>query len=72
MWERWNAWDGTNAVGGMNSLNHYAFGSVGEYLFSDIGGINAASPGWQKRPFDRWSVAVFNFGKSELQIAAQG
>ncbi len=48
IWERWDGWDGKNPKGGMNSLNHYAFGSVGEYLFSGIAGLKAASPGWQK------------------------
>jgi len=49
MWERWDGW--TPAGGfetvGMNSFNHYAFGSVGEYLYSAIGGINPASPGYK-------------------------
>ena len=43
MWERWDGW--TPAKGfqtiGMNSFNHYAFGAVGEYLYSAVGGINA-------------------------------
>jgi alpha-L-rhamnosidase len=49
MWERWDGW--TPAGGfqtiGMNSFNHYAFGAVGEYLYSAVGGIKAASPGYQ-------------------------
>jgi len=49
MWERWDGW--TPAAGfqsvGMNSFNHYAFGSVGEYLYSAVGGITAASPGYK-------------------------
>ena len=48
IWERWVAWDGKNPVGGMNSLNHYAFGAVGEYLFGMIGGIQPAAPGYKK------------------------
>lgn len=48
MWERWDAWDGKHAKGGMNSLNHYAFGSVGEYLYGMIGGIQAEEPGYKK------------------------
>ncbi len=49
MWERWDGWTpggGFQSVG-MNSFNHYAFGSVGEYLYSVVGGINPASPGYQ-------------------------
>lgn len=49
MWERWDGW--TPGAGfqtiGMNSFNHYAFGSVGEYLYSVIGGIKPTSPGYK-------------------------
>jgi hypothetical protein len=31
----------------MNSFNHYSLGSCGEYLFSGIGGIRPASPGFK-------------------------
>ena len=49
MWERWDGW--TPGAGfetiGMNSFNHYAFGSVGEYLYGVVGGIKPASPGYK-------------------------
>ncbi len=48
IWERWVAWDGKTPQGGMNSLNHYAFGAVGEYLYRMVGGISEATPGYQK------------------------
>ena len=48
IWERWVAWDGIKPEGGMNSLNHYAFGAVGEYLFRIIGGISEETPGYQR------------------------
>jgi len=32
----------------MNSFNHYAFGAVGEFLFTDIGGIRNDSIGFRK------------------------
>ena len=42
IWERWDGW--TEEKGfqdpGMNSFNHYAFGSVGEWLFRFIAGID--------------------------------
>jgi len=49
MWERWDGWTpgGGFEATTMNSFNHYAFGSVGQYLYSAIGGINPASPGYQ-------------------------
>ena len=41
IWERWDGW--TEAKGfqdpGMNSFNHYALGSCGEWLFSRLAGI---------------------------------
>jgi len=49
MWERWDGWTpggGFQSVG-MNSFNHYAFGAVGQYLYSTVGGINASSPGYK-------------------------
>jgi alpha-L-rhamnosidase len=49
MWERWDGW--TPGAGfespTINSFNHYSFGAVGQYLFSVVGGINPASPGYQ-------------------------
>lgn len=45
MWERWNS--DTGDVG-MNSLNHYAFGAIGAFLFRRIAGIAAAQPGFRR------------------------
>jgi len=49
MWERWDGWTpgGGFQTIGMNSFNHYAFGAVGEYLYSTVGGISATSPGYK-------------------------
>ena len=49
MWERWNGWTPERGFGdiGMNSFNHYSFGAVGEYLYGNVGGIQAGSPGYQ-------------------------
>lgn len=43
----WERWDGLTAEGGfqatgMNSFNHYAFGSVGAWLYSAVAGIDQA------------------------------
>ncbi len=50
IWERWNSLlpDGTISGTGMNSLNHYAYGSVVEFMYKYIGGIRAMEPGFQK------------------------
>ncbi len=50
MWERWDGWTpdrGFQTIG-MNSFNHYSFGSVGEYLYSAVAGISADAPGYDK------------------------
>ncbi|KQV05011.1 family 78 glycoside hydrolase catalytic domain [Leifsonia sp. Root112D2] len=47
-WERWDAIrpDGSFQDPGMNSFNHYAYGAVGEWMYSAIAGIKATSPGY--------------------------
>ena len=46
-WERWN---GDSGDPSMNSYNHYAFGSVVEWLYRAMSGINPdpQSPGFKK------------------------
>ncbi len=49
MWERWDGWTperGFQDVG-MNSFNHYAFGTVGDFLYRNVAGITPASPGYR-------------------------
>ena len=50
IWERWNSLepDGTISGTGMNSLNHYAYGSVCEAIYSRVMGLRNAAPGWKK------------------------
>ena len=51
IWERWDGWaEGRGFQDpSMNSFNHYAIGSVGEWMYRVIGGLNpdAAAPGWK-------------------------
>ena len=48
-WERWNSIlpDGHISGTGMNSLNHYAYGSIAQWIYEVVCGIcvNAAAPG---------------------------
>lgn len=50
IWERWNSVleDGSMSGTIMNSLNHYAYGAVIEYLYRDLGGIRSLEPGFKK------------------------
>jgi alpha-L-rhamnosidase len=42
MWERWNSWTPDAGFGdvSMNSFNHYAYGAVGKWIYTNIGGID--------------------------------
>ncbi|WP_243866163.1 family 78 glycoside hydrolase catalytic domain [Actinophytocola oryzae] len=48
IWERWDGIrpDGSFNDPGMNSFNHYGLGSVGDFLYRQVGGLNPASPGY--------------------------
>lgn len=48
IWERWNSVldDGRISGTGMNSLNHYAYGSVTEFLYRETAGIHPLEPGF--------------------------
>ena len=50
IWERWNSIleDGSFDESGMNSLNHYAYGSIGSWLYEKVAGIRSAEPGYKK------------------------
>jgi alpha-L-rhamnosidase len=49
MWERWDGWTkekGFQTIG-MNSFNHYAFGSVGEFMYRYVAGIDTEGAGFK-------------------------
>ena len=52
MWERWNSINENGDFGpvSMNSLNHYAYGSIAEWMYRYVGGINPVecAPGYKK------------------------
>ena len=50
MWERWNSIQPDLTFGpvDMNSFNHYAYGAVGDWMFGNLGGIQALTPGYQQ------------------------
>ena len=47
MWESWTAYDEQGNPSTF-SMNHYAFGCVGDYLFRNIAGIKPLEPGFGK------------------------
>lgn len=50
MWERWNSFskEGGYNPQSMNSLNHYAYGAVGQWMYERIAGLSALEPGYKK------------------------
>lgn len=52
LWERWDSWTPERgfADASMNSFNHFAFGSVGEWLIREVGGLDTdpSAPGFNR------------------------
>ena len=50
IWERWDGWteDKGFQTPAMNSFNHYAYGSCGQWMFSTMAGIDTEGPGFQQ------------------------
>ncbi|WP_190945648.1 alpha-L-rhamnosidase [Paenibacillus sp. UASWS1643] len=52
IWERWNSVmpDGKMSSTGMNSLNHYAYGAIAEWMYRSVAGINPVeeAPGFRR------------------------
>jgi alpha-L-rhamnosidase len=61
IWERWDGWTDTKGFQnpGMNSFNHYAMGSVGDWLYQQVGGISVLhdAPASVARPYSRFVIA---------------
>ncbi len=49
IWERWNSIlpDGSFNPANMNSLNHYAYGSIGNWLYTRLCGLQIVEPGYK-------------------------
>ncbi|MGB7393089.1 MAG: family 78 glycoside hydrolase catalytic domain, partial [Pricia sp.] len=49
MWERWNSYDKETGFNSerMNSLNHYAYGAIGQWMYERLAGIAALEPGYK-------------------------
>ena len=50
VWERWNSImpDGSFNPANMNSLNHYAYGAIGYWLYTRLCGLQCLAPGYKK------------------------
>ena len=51
IWERWDGWTADNGFqdAGMNSFNHYAYGSIGAWMYTNVAGIeiDPLQPGYK-------------------------
>ena len=71
IWERWNSLleNGTISGNGMNSFNHYAYGSVCETIYSRIAGLRNLSPGWKKvkiKPHINYRIKNMDFAYDSI------
>lgn len=73
MWERWNSYSKDEGFSGdnMNSLNHYAYGAIGQWMYERIGGLtpDPDHPGYKHffvRPF---VPQPLDWAKCELETA---
>lgn len=74
VWERWNSLrpDGKFGELGMNSLNHYAYGSIAEWMYRNMCGINPVedSPGFRKARLAPQPNKRIQRAKAEFNSAA--
>ncbi len=71
IWERWDGWTPEHGFQSpkMNSFNHYAYGSVGEWLFARVAGIDydEAAPGFRSIRFRPLFDSRIGWCKAEYQ-----
>jgi alpha-L-rhamnosidase len=77
IWERWNSYRPETGFGEkiadtgfgdvkMNSFNHTVWGSVGEWMYAVIGGIEPAAPGFQRIRIHPRPGGDLTWAKAEL------
>jgi alpha-L-rhamnosidase len=71
IWERWDGIkpDGSFQTVGMNSFNHYAYGAVGQWLYSTVAGLNidSSKPGYKHSIIRPCPTRRLNYAKASLQ-----
>ena len=78
IWERWDGYVQGRGFQdpGMNSFNHWALGSVGQWMMETVGGIRPMDPGWasalispEPGPGISWSKASYNSPKGKISVS---
>ena len=71
IWEHWNSQkeDGSFWSTDMNSFNHYAYGSVYDWMFGDMVGLTVCDdgPGYEKITYAPHTDKRIGFAKASLQ-----
>ena len=69
IWEKWNGIypDGSMPHPGLNSMNHYANGAVGDWMYRKIGGINQLEAGYHRFYIRLMFVRGIEEAKTELE-----
>lgn len=72
IWERWNSVlpDGTIGPDGMNSLNHYSYGSIEAWMYGEVCGIRPLEPGFRKAELCPHPDARLGYADCTLHTAA--
>jgi len=69
IWERWDGWTEEHGFqdAGMNSFNHYSLGSVGQWLYQYVAGIERDNerPGYQHSIIRPYSGGELTYAKAE-------
>jgi alpha-L-rhamnosidase len=68
IWERWNSVlpDGSISDTGMNSLNHYSYGSIAAWMYRHLVGISPIEPGWRKVRLTPKHCGELSYAKAEV------
>ena len=72
IWERWNSLDETGHISstGMNSLNHYSYGAIVQWMFERCAGLSSLRPGFRKARIAPLPHAALDHLEMEYMSAA--
>ena len=69
IWERWDGQktDSTFQDAGMNSFNHYAYGAIGDWMYSISAGIEVNKPGYKEISVQPHLTKKLDYSKASLE-----
>lgn len=72
IWERWDGWTPEKGFQdpSSNSFNHYAYGSVGAWLYQSVAGLASEAPGYRKVRFCPRPGGSLTWAKASLKTEA--